>query len=54
MMCWKAHPHPDAFPLTLGQVEQEPPEGQRVDLAASTDAFVAQEDLGSQVRRVAP
>jgi hypothetical protein len=46
--------HADPLPLLQGEVEQTPTEGERVELAACAKALVSQEDLGPQVRGVAP
>ena len=53
-MSWEPSLHADPLSLLQGEVEQTPTEGERVELAACAKALVSQEDLGPEVRGVAP
>jgi hypothetical protein len=54
LMSWEPSLHADPLSLLQGEVKQTPTEGERVELAACAKALVSQEDLGPQVRGVAP
>ena len=54
LVCGKAQLRTDALALSRWEIEHAPTQGQCVERAAGADAFVPQEDLGAQVRRVAP